>query len=208
MNDKPSKAERIDAVYLHDCLLWQSGLVFAGLDEAGRGPLAGSVAAACVIMPILPRVPGVIDSKQLTKKQRDKAYDEIVNTALFVGVGWSEAAEIDQVNILEATKLAMRRAAHGAKVSLFLLDSMPTLGLPGQERSILHGDASSYSIAAASIIAKVSRDRVMAKLDADFPQYGFARNKGYGTREHIAAIKAYGPCPAHRKSFLQGILAS
>lgn len=206
MTPKPSKQDRCDQVYLYDCHLWHQGIVFAGIDEAGRGPLAGDVTAACVIMPMEPRLPGVYDSKRLTPKQREVLFDLIQQTASFVGIGWASPEEIDRQNILNATKLAMKRAAEGANVEVFLLDAVSRLGLPGEEWSLKHGDATSYSIAAASIIAKVSRDRVMEKLDQQYPEYGFSRNKGYGTREHIQALKKHGPCPVHRNCFIQGIL--
>ncbi len=199
--------ERYDRVYGHDLSLWERGLVFAGIDEAGRGPLLGCVVAACVVMPRTPRVPGVFDSKALGEKQRERLYAQIAGAALFIGVGRAEAAEIDRVNILQATRLAMRRAAEGAPAPLFLVDAVGNIGLPGEERPIVRGDATSYSIAAASLVAKVTRDREMRELDARYPQYGLARNKGYGTKEHLAALRAFGLCPEHRRSFLMGILS-
>lgn len=203
-----TKRERIAQIYLHDLQLWEQGLVFAGIDEAGRGPLAGQVTAACVVMPLHPQIPYIYDSKQLSQKQRDTAFDEIQKHALFIGLGTVEADEIEAINILEATKLAMRRAAESAPVDLFLVDAVTNLGLKGREQPLISGDAVSYSIAAASIIAKVSRDREMARLHSLYPQYHFDTNKGYGTAEHIAAIKEFGPCPVHRRSFLTRILAS
>lgn len=205
---KKSKAERIQVIYQHDLALWDSGLVFAGIDEAGRGPLAGSVLAACVVLHKGPAIPYVYDSKQLSEKQRQTAYERILAEAVFVGIGQVEAEEIDQINILQATKEAMRRAAQGAPVSLFLVDAVVHLGLPGEERAIIGGDAASYSIAAASIVAKVTRDAQMQRLEDDYPGYGFARNKGYGTAEHLSALRELGPCPAHRLSFLHRILSS
>ncbi len=202
-----TKAERCRQVYLHDARLWAAGQVFAGMDEAGRGPLAGCVVAACVVMKPEPVIPYVYDSKQLSEKQRLAAYESIRRHAVFVGVGQVEAEEIDQINILQATKLAMRRAAEGAPAPLFLVDAVTYLGLPGEERAIISGDAASYSIAAASIIAKVFRDAQMRLLDAEYPEYGFARNKGYGTAEHVKALREHGPCSAHRLSFLHKILA-
>ena len=172
------------------------------MDEAGRGPLAGNVVAACVVMPPMPLLPWVDDSKRLSPARREKVFDEIMQTALFVGVGQATAAEIDEINILNATKNAMRRAAQGAPAALFLIDALEGLGLPGEERGVVHGDALCYAIAAASIVAKVTRDRQMLALDAEYPGYGFARHKGYGTPEHIAALRALGPCPAHRRSFI------
>ena len=186
----------------HDGFLWAQGVRFAGMDEAGRGPLAGNVVAACVIMPPEPLIPWVDDSKKLSPQRREQVYDEIMQTALFVGVGQAGPEEIDEINILEATKNAMRRAAADAKADLYLIDALQGLGLSGEERGIIHGDALSYSIAAASIIAKVTRDRQMEALDREYPGYGFARHKGYGTARHIEALRALGPCPAHRRSFI------
>lgn len=192
--------------YAHDAVLWKNGLAFAGIDEAGRGPLAGEVVAGCVVLPAEPKIPFVLDSKQLSEKQREAAFLEISRQAVFIGVGSADVKEIETLNILQATRLAMRRAAEGAPVGLFLVDAVTRVGLQGEERPIVSGDAVSYSIAAASIIAKVTRDRRMRLLHSRYPQYGFDRNKGYGTKEHQQALKAYGPCPAHRLSFLAGIL--
>lgn len=203
-----SKAERCLQVYQHDLALWDKGLVLAGIDEAGRGPLAGCVMAACVVLPREPRLPLVYDSKQLTQKQRDAAFDQIMQTAVFAGIGRVEAEEIDQINILEATRQAMRQAAEGAPASYFLIDAVTGLNLPGQEHILIDGDALSYSIAAASILAKVTRDREMQALHEQYPLYGFDRHKGYGTRQHILALKEHGPCPAHRLSFLHKILGT
>lgn len=196
------REERLALLTATDLPLWQQSIRFAGMDEAGRGPLAGSVVAACVVMPPSPLLPWVDDSKKLSPARRDQVYDEIMHTALFVGVGEASPREIDEINILEATKNAMRRAAQGAPADLFLLDALSGLGLPGEERGIIHGDALCYSIAAASIIAKVTRDRQLLALDQLYPGYGFAQHKGYGTAQHIAALKALGPCPAHRQSFI------
>lgn len=196
------REERLRILTQTDAPLWEKGVAFAGMDEAGRGPLAGNVVAACVIMPPMPLLPWVDDSKRLSPARREKVFDEIMQTALFVGVGQATAAEIDEINILNATKNAMRRAAQGAPAALFLIDALEGLGLPGEERGVVHGDALCYAIAAASIVAKVTRDRQMLALDAEYPGYGFARHKGYGTPEHIAALRALGPCPAHRRSFI------
>jgi ribonuclease HII len=199
--------ERYDRLFDHDRSLWERGLVFAGIDEAGRGPLLGCVVAACLVMPRAPRVPGVFDSKALSERQREILYDRIMAVAQFAGVGRAEAEEIDRLNILQATRLAMRRAASGAPAALFLTDAVGGLGLHGEERPIVKGDATSYSIAAASIVAKVTRDRELRGLDARYPQYGLAHNKGYGTKEHLEALRAFGPCPEHRRSFIAGVLS-
>lgn len=193
---------RLMEISARDRAIWDSGVFFAGMDEAGRGPLAGPVCAACVVMPTQPLLLYVDDSKTVTEKRREMLYDKIQETALFVGVGLASAQEIDEINILEATKLAMRRAAQGAPCDLFLLDAIEKIDLPGQVQGIIHGDRECYSIAAASIIAKVTRDRIMRDLDAQYPQFGFAKNKGYGTAQHIAALKESGPCPEHRRSFI------
>ena len=200
------REERLRILTQTDAPLWEKGVAFAGMDEAGRGPLAGNVVAACVIMPPMPLLPWVDDSKRLSPARREKVFDEIMQTALFVGVGQATAAEIDEINILNATKNAMRRATQGAPAALFLIDALEGLGLPGEERGVVHGDALCYAIAAASIVAKVTRDRQMLALDAEYPGYGFARHKGYGTPEHIAALRALGPCPAHRRSFIGPVI--
>jgi len=174
----------------------------AGMDEAGRGPLAGPVVAACVIMPETPLLTWVDDSKKLSESRREKVFDEVMHCAIAVGVGQIEPQEIDEINILQATKKAMEIAASEIVADLFLVDAVSGLHVPGELIPIIHGDALSYSIAAASIIAKVTRDRLMIRMDQCYPGYGFARNKGYGTREHIEALKKLGPCPIHRKTFI------
>ena len=179
-----------------------NGLVVAGMDEVGRGPLAGNVVTACVVMPEEPVLVWIDDSKKLSESRREKVYEEILRHALYIGIGEVSPAEIDEINILQATRKAMRAAAAGIPADIFLIDAVTGLGLKGKEVPIIKGDASSYSIAAASIVAKVTRDRQMAELDRLFPGYGFARNKGYGTREHIEALIKIGPCPIHRRSFI------
>ena len=177
--------------------------VVAGIDEVGRGPLAGNVVTACVVMPKEPVLPWIDDSKKLSEGRREKVYQEIMDIALYVGIGQATPEEIDEINILEATKKAMREAAAQVPADIFLIDAVTGLGLNGQEMPIIKGDATSYAIAAASIVAKVTRDHQLIELDKQYPEYGFARNKGYGTPEHIAALKAIGPCPAHRRSFIR-----
>ena len=178
------------------------GLVVAGMDEVGRGPLAGPVVTACVVMPEEPVLAWVDDSKKLSESRREKVYEEIMSHALYVGIGEISPEEIDEINILEATRKAMRTAASAVPADIFLIDAVTKLGLNGREVPIIKGDATSYSIAAASIVAKVTRDRLMIVLDRQYPEYGFARNKGYGTKEHIDALKRSGPCPVHRRSFI------
>ena len=179
--------------------------VVAGIDEVGRGPLAGNVVTACVVMPDAPVIPWIDDSKKLSESRREKVYQEILDAALYVGIGQVSPEEIDRINILEATKKAMREAAAQVPADIFLIDAVTGLGLKGQEVPIIKGDATSYAIAAASIVAKVTRDRQMLELDKLYPEYGFARNKGYGTAEHVAALKKYGPCPIHRRTFIRNI---
>mgnify|MGYP001080790571 CR=1 FL=1 len=185
-----------------DAAFWAQGTVVAGMDEAGRGPLLGSVVAACVVMPETPLLPWVDDSKKLSEKRREQVYEEIMATALYVGVGMATAQEIDEINILEATRKAMREAAAQVPAEVFLIDAVKNLGLKGLEVPMIKGDATSYNIAAASIVAKVTRDRQMLALDIRYPDYGIARNKGYGTPEHIDALRRLGPCPEHRRSFI------
>ena len=177
--------------------------VVAGMDEVGRGPLAGNVVTACVVMPREPVLPWIDDSKKLSEMRREKVYDEIMQHALYVGIGQATPEEIDRLNILQATKKAMQEAAGQVPADIFLIDAVTNLGLRGKEIPIIKGDATSYAIAAASIVAKVTRDRQLIELDKLYPGYGFARNKGYGTAEHIAALKQIGPCPAHRRSFIK-----
>ena len=185
--------------------LWAQGLRVAGIDEVGRGPLAGPVVTACVCIPKDRLVPGVDDSKKLSEKRREALYPLLLQAADYARTAFVPPEVIDEVNILNATKMAMEECAAGFD-GLFLVDAVTGLHLPGEVRSLVHGDALSYMIGAASIVAKVERDRYMVELDAQYPQYGFARNKGYGTAEHIAALKAYGPCPAHRRTFIGKIL--
>lgn len=182
--------------------LWDRGLKVAGIDEVGRGPLAGPVVTACVCIPPDKLVPGVDDSKKLSEKKREALYDQLLAAADYCETCFLGPEVIDEINILNATRRAMERCAAGFS-GLFLVDALEGLRLPGEARAIVHGDALSYMIGAASIVAKVARDRYMVELDAQYPMYGFARNKGYGTREHIEALKRYGPCPAHRTSFIR-----
>lgn len=178
------------------------GIVVAGMDEVGRGPLAGNVVTACVVMPEEPAILWIDDSKKLSESRREKVYEEIMAQAVYIGIGEVTPEEIDRINILEATRKAMREAAAKVPADVFLIDAVTNLGLQGREVSVIKGDASSYSIAAASIIAKVTRDRQMIEMDKLYPEYGFTRNKGYGTKEHIEALKRIGPCPIHRRSFI------
>lgn len=200
---KVDRASRVQQLAVTDRPFWTQGLVVAGMDEVGRGPLVGNVVVACVVMPKEPLIEWVDDSKKLSESRREKVYQQILDTALHIGIGQATPEEIDQINILQATKMAMRQAAEQVPADVYLVDAVTNLGLKGVEVPIIKGDATSYSIAAASIVAKVVRDRQMIQLDELYPQYGFARNKGYGTAEHIAALKELGPCPYHRQSFIK-----
>lgn len=178
-----------------------------GVDEAGRGPLAGPVCAAAVILPMDCDIPGLNDSKKLSEKKREALFPVIQEKAVAFGIGWASAEEIDRVNILQATFLAMGRAVEALDVpaDYALIDGnrMPPLAIPGE--AIVKGDATSASIAAASILAKVSRDRLLCQLDRAHPEYGFAKHKGYGTKAHYEAIREYGLLPEHRRSFLKNL---
>ena len=194
-----AELSKIDRIY------WdQPGVVLAGMDEVGRGPLAGPVVVGCVVMPSEPLLPFVNDSKKLSEKRREALYEQILSTALAHSTAWVGPEVIDEINILEATKRGFAEAFRkiGLPVTDVLIDALQGLDIPARQHPLIHGDALTYSIGAASILAKVARDRYMIEQDALYPQYGFARNKGYGTAEHIAALKQYGPCPLHRRSFI------
>ena len=175
----------------------------AGVDEAGRGPLAGPVVAAAVVLAPGTRIKGVDDSKRLEPEQREELYDVIRVRAMGIGVGMVDAPTIDRVNILQATRRAMGVAlgALNLEPELVLTDFVALDGLRCPQRNLVEGDRRSATVAAASIIAKVTRDRMMADADRDYPQYGFGRHKGYATLEHLAALMMHGPCPLHRRTF-------
>ncbi len=187
---------------------WARGLAVAGIDEVGRGPLAGPVVTACVILPEDDLIPGVDDSKKLSPAKREALSEAILARALYVKIARVEADVIDEINILNATRRAMEACAADAPAGVFLIDAMENLRLPAEARAIVHGDALSYMIAAASIVAKVYRDRLMDEMDRVYPGYGFTQHKGYGTAEHIRALREYGPCPEHRRSFIGRILGA
>lgn len=183
-----------------------SGFLYvAGVDEAGRGPLAGPVVAGAVILPdIVEGLNGLNDSKQLTGAKRERLFMALLECEQVVcSVGLASVEEIDQLNILRATHLAMARAVDGLtqKADFCLVDGLPVKGLSIPHRAIVKGDCRSLSIAAASVLAKVTRDRMMIEADIVYPQYGFAKHKGYGTKAHMEALRRYGPCPLHRRSF-------
>lgn len=193
-------------LYAWDRAKGANGLLLCGVDEAGRGPLAGEVYAAAVILdPAAPEIPGLNDSKKMTEKKRTLLFEQVQSVCLTYCVASASVEEIEAFNILWATMLAMRRAVEGLKLQpgLVLVDGnrLPELQVPAE--TVVKGDATSAAIAAASILAKASRDKTMYELDKQYPQYGFAQHKGYGTKAHYAALEAYGPCPAHRPSFLR-----
>ncbi len=195
---------RVQELLLEEKKLWQKGyLLLAGIDEAGRGPLAGPVVAAACILPTQFNLPGLNDSKMLTESKREKLFSQIQTQAIDCAIGSAEPAEIDALNILQATKLAMKRAVEGLTVRphYLLIDALtlPAVNLP--QLPLVGGDRLSASIAAASILAKVTRDRLMVELDTLYPEYTFSKNKGYGTSEHMKVLRRLGPCPLHRRSF-------
>ena len=177
--------------------------IICGVDEAGRGPIAGPVVAGAVILPLDFDFPQITDSKKLTEKKRDEFFDIIKANALHWSVGIIEPKEIDEINILRATHKAMRFAIEGLGImpDIALVDGLPVKGLPCSHDAIVKGDAKVKSISCASILAKVTRDRIMIEADKLYPEYGFAGHKGYGTKAHIEAIEKYGVCPIHRMTF-------
>ena len=180
-----------------------------GIDEAGRGPLAGPVVVAAVIMPKDSMIEGVNDSKKVSEKKREELFEKITEEAITYGVGIIDQKEIDRINILNATKEGLTMAVKELSVrpNLIIVDALKNIDTDGiPYDSIIKGDAKCYSISAASIIAKVTRDRIMRQWDEVYPQYGFIKHKGYGTSAHIEAIKEYGPCPLHRKTFIKNFI--
>ena len=204
---KEKEEQRLNELKEIDKSYFKEGYNYiCGIDEAGRGPLAGPVVVAAVIMPKDSMIEGVNDSKKVSEKKREKLYELIIEEAISYSVGIVDQNEIDRINILNATKAGLTEAVRTLKVKpeLILVDALTnidTCGVPYQ--SIIKGDAKSYSIAAASIIAKVTRDRIMREWDKVYPQYGFVAHKGYGTVAHIKALKEYGACPLHRKTFIK-----
>ena len=196
------KTEKDTLVFERELLSGGARLI-GGMDEAGRGPLAGPVVAAAVVMPLDDVIPGVDDSKKLTEKKREQLFDEIVKKAIAYKICAVDEKVIDEINILNATKRAMTECVAGLSVrpDIVLIDAVK-LSLDVPTKSIIKGDALSYSIGAASILAKVYRDRLMREYDALYPWYGFAQNKGYGTKDHIDALKSVGPSPIHRRTFI------
>lgn len=183
--------------------------LIAGVDEVGRGPLAGPVATACVIMDLENLVEGVDDSKKLSEKKREKLYDEIISHAISYKISYKSPEDIDKYNILEATKMCMADSVNGLYITpdVVFVDALKLDGVSLEQCAIIKGDAKSYTIACASIIAKVARDRLMVELDEKYPEYNLKKHKGYGTAEHIKAIKEHGPSPIHRRSFIKNFIS-
>lgn len=198
----------MDWLFYENKYISQGKNLVCGVDEAGRGPLAGPVCAAAVIMPEGLIIDGVNDSKKLTAKKREKLFDIIKNESVCYSVAFASASEIDEINILNATHLAMTRAVEGLEKApeVVLVDGNSLPKWYYNSEAIVKGDAVCHSIACASILAKVSRDRLMLLEAEKYPQYSFEKHKGYGTKVHVQAIKEYGPCPIHRKTFLKKIL--
>ena len=207
---KEKEIERLNVLKGFEKKLYSEGLKYiAGIDEAGRGPLAGPVVVGIAIMKPDSFIEGVNDSKKISEKKRELLYEQITNEAIDWSVGIVDQNEIDEINILNATKKALHMAITNLKIKpdrilVDALEHIDTCGIP--YTSIIKGDAKVYSISAASIIAKVTRDRMMKEYDEIYPEYGFAGHKGYGTAKHIQAIKTYGPCPLHRKTFIKNFI--
>lgn len=200
------KIYNIEEKKKYERLCYDKGKVLVGgVDEVGRGPLAGPVVVAAVIMPKDSEIEGIDDSKKLSEKKREELYDKIINEAICYKIEYVYEDVIDKINILNATKLAMEKAISSLSVKpeVMLIDAIKGLNVDCETVPIIHGDSLSYNIAAASILAKVSRDRYMKSLDGKYPMYGFAKNKGYGTKEHMDALKRFGACEIHRRTFLK-----
>lgn len=203
-----NEQERLLKISETDRAFWsQEGVMLAGMDEVGRGPLAGPVVVGCVVMPPEPLLEYVNDSKKVTEKRREVLYGRIMETCIEAHTAWVWPDEIDRINILEATKKAFAEAFSKMEtpVTDVMIDALTGLAIPARQHPLIHGDALCYSIAAASIVAKVERDRYMIEQDKLYPEYGFAKNKGYGTREHMDAILRCGMTPIHRRSFLKNL---
>jgi len=207
---KEKELERLKQLKDYEQKLYASGLKYiAGIDEAGRGPLAGPVVVGIAIMKPDSMIEGINDSKKISETKREKLYEKITEEAIDWSVGIVDQREIDEINILNATKKALTMAISNLKVKpdrimVDALEHIDTLGIP--YTSVIKGDAKIYSISAASILAKVTRDRIMKEYDEVYPEYGFAGHKGYGTAKHIQAIKEYGPCQLHRKTFIKNFI--
>ena len=200
--------ERLDGMRVFEKKYSSQYLQICGIDEAGRGPLAGPVVAGACILPENAQILYLNDSKKLSAKKRELLYDEICEKAVAYSIGIASPQRIDEINILQATYEAMQQAIAGLHVTpdLLLVDAVRIPNVPMKQVGIVQGDARSVSIAAASILAKVTRDRMMLELDSAYPEYGFAKHKGYGSAMHIQAIKEYGPSPIHRKTFIKNFV--
>ena len=200
--------ERLDGMRVFEKKYSSQYLQICGIDEAGRGPLAGPVVAGACILPGNAQILYLNDSKKLSAKKRELLYDEICEKAVAYSIGIASPQRIDEINILQATYEAMQQAIAGLHVTpdLLLVDAVRIPNVPMKQVGIVQGDARSVSIAAASILAKVTRDRLMLELDSAYPEYGFAKHKGYGSAMHIQAIKEYGPSPIHRKTFIKNFV--
>lgn len=199
--------EPVDKLYYEKIELENGAKYIAGIDEVGRGPLAGPVVCSAVIMPLDDIIEGVDDSKKVSKKKREILYNKIIEKAISYSVARVEHDEIDEINILNATKKCMQKAIENLSVKpdVVLVDAV-RFDTPVKIVSIIKGDALSYSIGAASIVAKVTRDKIMEEYSKTYPEYGFEQNSGYGTKKHIDAIKEFGPCQIHRKTFIKNFL--
>lgn len=195
--------EAVDPLFFESAAFEQGYNIIAGVDEVGRGPLAGPVVAAAAILPPGITLPGIKDSKKMTEKARLNAFSEIVNVAVAIGVGVVSHSYIDEFNILNASLEAMKQAVENLDISpeYLLVDGIFKIPISLHQKCIKKGDQLSHSISAASIIAKVYRDRIMCSYHNDYPEYGFSSNKGYGTKNHLKALKQNGPCPFHRLTF-------
>lgn len=207
---KEKEVERLNNLKLEENKLYDKNIQYiCGIDEAGRGPLAGPVVVGAVILPENSFIEGVNDSKKISEKKREKIYEQIIEEAIAYSVGIVDQKTIDEINILNATKLGLKIALEGLSqkpevIMVDALNNIDTLGIP--YISVVKGDAKNYCIAAASIIAKVTRDRIMREWDEVYPIYGFAKHKGYGTAEHIRIIKENGTCILHRKTFIKNFI--
>lgn len=208
---KIPEAERLLLMSKNERPFWEKGIAVAGMDEVGRGPLAGPVVAACVMMPPNCLIEGVNDSKKLSKKKLELLHGRITEAALAYGVAFVDEKTIDEINILQATKRAFKLAFEamlekGVSCGTVFVDAVKGLDIDAEQYPLIHGDSLCYSIAAASIVAKVERDRFMVEMAQKYPEYGFERNVGYGTKQHIDALKQFGPCEIHRRSFIKNFV--
>jgi len=206
--DYKSEKERLFSIYTYETEYMKKGYkLIGGADEAGRGPLVGPVSAACVILKNDFYIPGLDDSKKIPEKYREELYDVIIGQSISYGIAMIDNTIIDEINILNATKKAMCGAIEKMQVKpdFLLLDYIDLKILDIPQLPLVKGDSKSASIAAASVLAKVTRDRYMRKIDEEYPQYGFMKNKGYGTKQHYEALAKYGPCPLHRKTFIKNL---